>query len=109
MPEGDMKEAMQFKADQAAAATIELPRYRCHKEVHALHIREVYDPTKEGSESDGSRILVPWDGRYAPFRVDRDYVHKHKPEADGFFVLYEDGYKSFSPRKAFQDGYTLIS
>jgi len=87
----------------------EMPRYRCHKEVWALKIAEVRDPVTEADhESDGSRIIVPSDAGYAPFRVERDYVRKHNPQAGGYYVVYKDGYKSFSPAAAFEEGYRLI-
>jgi hypothetical protein len=86
----------------------ELPRYKCHKEVHALKIKEVQDPTKPGCETDGSRVLVFEDDGYAPIRVPHDYVRKHKPEAGGYRVVYKDGYKSYSPAEAFEAGYTRI-
>ena len=89
-------------------AAVEMPRYKCHKEVWALKIAELQDPTKPDCESDGSRVIVPADAGYAPFRVDRDYVHKHKPQVGGYYVVYDDGYKSFSPAKAFEEGYRLI-
>lgn len=88
---------------------MQLPRYRCHKEVWALKIKSVENPTRPGDESDGSRIITPEDGRYAPFRVDHDYVRKHNPQPGGYYVVYADGYKSWSPAKAFEDGYTLIT
>lgn len=87
---------------------LEMPRYRCHKEVHALKIEEVIDPTYEGDESDGSRILRFEEYAYAPILVDGDYVNKHKPEAGGYYVVYEDGYASFSPAAPFESGYTRI-
>lgn len=93
---------------QAAAACMELPRYKCHKEVWALKIAEVRDTTEPGNESDGSRLLIFDEKPYAPIRVDMAYVHKHKPEAGGYYVVYADGYKSFSPAKAFEDGYTKV-
>ena len=37
-----------------------------------------------------------------------NYMHKHKPEVGGYYVVYEDGYKSFSPAGAFESGYTLL-
>lgn len=86
----------------------ELPRYRCHKEVWALKLGGVRDTTESGSETDGSRVLVPADEGYAPFRVDREYIDKHKPEAGGYYIVYKDGYKSFSPAGAFEDGYTRL-
>jgi hypothetical protein len=30
------------------------------------------------------------------------------PQPGGYFVVYKDGYKSFSPAKAFEEGYTRI-
>lgn len=37
-----------------------------------------------------------------------EYVAKHKPEVGGYYVVYEDGYKSFSPASAFESGYTRL-
>jgi hypothetical protein len=62
----------------------------------------------EQRETDGSATITPEEDRYAPFKVDANYVHKHKPEAGGYYVVYADGYKSFSPAKAFEDGYSLV-
>ena len=35
-------------------------------------------------------------------------MEKHKPHAGGYYVVYDDGYKSFSPAKAFEEGYRLL-
>jgi hypothetical protein len=87
----------------------ELPRYLCHKQVHALKIARVVRPTTAlNTESDGSMILVPADLRYAPFRVSRAYAQKHDPQAGGYFVVYADGYESFSPAEPFESGYTEV-
>ncbi len=90
-----------------------MPRYKCHKEVWALKIDAVNlgaDVAKsEGRETTGGAFIYPEDKAYAPFQVDADYVRKHKPEAGGYYVVYADGYKSFSPAKAFEDGYTRVS
>ncbi len=87
-----------------AAATIEMPRYQCHKKVWALHIGSVQPVVG------GAAIITPSDTRYKPFEVDQAFVDRHKPQAGGYYVVYDgDGYKSFSPAKAFEDGYTLIT
>jgi hypothetical protein len=90
----------------------QMPRYKCHKEVWALKIKAVeFDSDKartEQRETDGSAILTPEDTRYVSLKVPVDYVRKHKPEAGGYYVVYEDGYKSFSPAKAFEEGYRLM-
>jgi hypothetical protein len=56
---------------------------------------------------DGATI-TPAEEDYAPFQVSDEYIAKHKPEVGGYFVVYDDGYKSFSPAKAFEEGYTRI-
>lgn len=83
------------------AAGMPMPRYRCHKEVWALKIAVVY------AES-GEWVLVPSDDRYAPIVVHPDWYTKHHPMKGGYYVQYADGYTSFSPAKAFEEGYTLI-
>ena len=97
---------------QESGAAAPMPRYSCHKEVSALKIKEVVLDVKlaneENRETDGSAMITPEDSIYAPFKVDHDYVRKHKPEAGGYYVVYKDGYKSFSPAEAFEEGYTLI-
>ncbi len=91
----------------------EMPRYKCHKEVWALKIASIaYDRDAadlENRETDGSAMITPAESDYLPFKVDHAYVHKHKPEVGGYYVVYKDGYKSFSPAEAFEDGYALIS
>ena len=91
---------------------VEMPKYKCHKEVWAMKIASIkLDRDRaqaENRETDGSATITPADEGYAPFRVPHEYVHKHKPEAGGYYVVYADGYKSFSPAKAFEDGYTKI-
>lgn len=85
-----------------------MPKYKSHKEVWALKIKSlVSDGEGEERESDGSAMITPEEEGYAPFKVDSEYMHKHKPQAGGYFVVYKDDYKSFSPAGAFEEGYTL--
>lgn len=90
----------------------EMPRYRSHKDVWALKIAAIQrDSDKayaEGRETDGSAILTPADAGYGPFRVDAAYMRKHDPHVGGYYVVYKDGYKSFSPAEAFEDGYIKL-
>jgi hypothetical protein len=41
--------------------------------------------------------------------VSKEYNDKHAPEIGGYYVLYDDGYESWSPAAAFESGYTLVS
>lgn len=87
-----------------------LPRYRCHKEVLALKIKAIVDPNAGLPEDDGERVLTFSDAGYeaCAFVVDREYIRRHKPHVGGYYVVYSDGYKSFSPALAFEEGYTKI-
>ena len=88
----------------------ELPKYRCHKEVYALKIAEIkrHNEDDPNAETDGSAMITPEDERYGAFRVGHEYMRKHQPQVGGYYVVYADGYKSFSPAGAFESGYTLI-
>ena len=95
----------------AGTCSIELPRYKCHKEVWALKIRSITKRDIARADNrettDGSALLFPDNLEYDPIKVDVDYMDKHRPQAGGYYVVYKDGYKSFSPADAFEDGYTL--
>lgn len=77
-------------------AQIQMPRYKCHKEVWALKIDAV----------DGGELRFT-DSRYAPMYVGPAWVDKFNPQPGGYLVVYADGYRSYSPAKAFEEGYTL--
>lgn len=88
----------------------EMPKYECKKQVWALKIKSiVIDGEGENIESDGSAIITPEEEGYAPFKVDFEYMQKHKPQVGGYYVVYKDGYKSFSPAEPFEDGYSLLN
>ena len=79
-----------------------LPRYRCHKRVWALKIKAIeipIDPTQKPK-------IIPEDAGYSAVEVETSYIAKHSPSVGGYYVVYEDGYVSFSPAKAFEEGYT---
>lgn len=82
---------------------LEMPRYRCHKEVRALKIAHIGE-----GEGDDSSWLYPADVGYRAIEVSPEYMAKHKPKAGGYYVVYNDGYKSFSPAEAFEEGYKPI-
>jgi hypothetical protein len=88
---------------EEATVTRELPRYKSHKTVYALKIK--------AAENDGNpgMVLTPEDREnYAPFRVDQKFLDRNDLTPGGYYVVYEDGYKSFSPAKAFEEGYTRL-
>lgn len=97
---------------EMTAAQQEMPRYKCHKEVWALKIKAVTHNSVlaqlSGQESDGSALITPDDGSYADFRVGADYLRKHNPQPGGYYVVYKDGYASYSPADVFEDGYARL-
>lgn len=90
---------------------VELPKYKCHKEVWALKIKEVIPIHTNMSVSGDSLIkvqIVPEDEGYEPFDVPKEYYRKHKPQAGGYYVAYKGGYISYSPAQVFEEGYSRI-
>jgi len=86
------------------------PRYKCHKVVNAFKIARI----SEGllSESEGSHpvwFLWPTDDNLDPVQVSAAWMAKNKVVIGGYLVIYADGYQSFSPTKAFEDGYALVA
>ncbi len=93
--------------DQPPYPMKEMPRYQCHKIVRALEIKEVI-PAPPLQIGVTVATLVPEEEGFLPFAVSLDYMRKHEPVAGGYYVVYEDGYESFSPAAAFENGYTKI-
>lgn len=80
-----------------------MPVYRSHKEVWALKIKAFEFET---------RTITPEDQGYGPFPVDQEWLERNAMKQDvvgGYYVVYEDDYKSWSPAEAFEKGYTQMS
>lgn len=78
-----------------------LPEWQCHKRVRAAQIVAIKD------FENGSQELEFGSGVKA--LVDATWVKRHNACVGGYYVVYEDGYASFSPRAAFEGGYTLTT
>lgn len=113
-----------------------MPRYQCHKEVSAFKIKAFAReemPKFQGRTCRGSvafrsqcghcerctwektrgsgplkTFIVPEEAGFAPVEISQSYLEKHQPCVGGYYVVYEDGYLSFSPAEAFESGYTRI-
>lgn len=85
-------------------------RFRCHKEVNAGKIIRI-DQGKRAVDG-GTWILCLDDGTDTHTGTNVEVSHawylKHSPLVGGYLVEYADGYQSFSPAKAFEEGYTAI-
>ena len=85
-------------------AAREMPKYQSHKQVWALKIAAIE------FAQDGSAKIAPADHGYATIETKPDFRARFTGGEDdlGYYVVYADGYASWSPTKAFEDGYTLI-
>lgn len=84
------------------------PQYQCHKIVSAfkiLRMAQGISPANEGNKPVWN--IWPVDHDLDPIEVDAAWLEKNKVVPGGYVVIYNDGYMSFSPEKAFEDGYTL--
>lgn len=89
-------------------STANLLRWQSHKCVWADKIERIIDryddPRRPASESrwvwelrGGTRIVV-----------DPALIARGTPVVGDYYVRYDDGYESWSPKKAFEEGYTLV-
>lgn len=85
------------------SASSEMPRYVSHKKVWALEIEGLGPLCGSG---DISMAFKDPGFENIVFGADDDIFARYKPVAGDFYVVYADGYKSFSPRNAFIEGYT---
>lgn len=85
-------------------AQAEMPRYRSHKVVHALKIERVFE------HSDDSATIIPSDSTFATFKTRSGWVKRFNgsDEDMGYYVVYPDGFTSWSPTDAFESGYSRI-
>ena len=92
-------------------ATTKMPKYKCHKEVHALKIDWIGP-----AHNDGSRDFFFVDEGYEAIQIEypelariKQAMQPHIESGDsGYLVVYEDGYRSWSPTEPFEDGYTRL-
>ena len=78
----------------------ELADWKCHKIVKAGKIISSY----------GFNGLVVEDVNGAECKVDMppNAFARGLPNLNDYVVIYEDGYKSWSPAKVFEEGYTKV-
>ena len=84
----------------------EMPRYQSHKKVRALQIKRIIK-----LDTGGYQLI--FEDEYSPINVTDDYVVRNLPPLafnaiNGYYVVYEDGYTSWSPKEAFEEGYTKL-
>lgn len=77
------------------------PKYESHKIVSAAEIVgfSIDDPTIV--------MVDPGDGLIEAFQP-TEVAMVARAEVGGYAVLYAEGFKSISPKKAFEDGYTRV-
>jgi hypothetical protein len=92
------------KMDDCTCDSLEMPKYKCNKEVHALCIAGISLPQNKDFDAE----LAFEESSYAPILMSKEWLDKHNPAVGGYYVVYKDGYRSYSPAKAFEEGYTRI-
>lgn len=89
---------------ESNAPTKQAPKYRSHKEVWALQLRDV------AHKPDGSLDVFFREPGFGGRTFSASEMESRPQPRDGwYYVVYEDGYFSFSPPGAFEAGYTRIT
>jgi hypothetical protein len=85
----------------------QLAEWKCHKIVKAGKILPVQILDDEGEGT--SLVMVEGhDGTSCSISIATGAFARGMPKPGDYIVIYEDGYKSWSPAKAFEDGYTRV-
>ncbi len=82
-----------------------LPLWKCHKVVRAAPIRAVYPADHEA----GWMVYLnggPAPDGFPPIYLEPKVFARGLPMPGDYFVVYDDGYESWSPKKAFEEGYS---
>jgi len=77
-----------------------LSLYQCHKQVQACKILGVF--------VDQHALVLGHEGAFQEIVPGPNYFNKHDPQPGGYYVVYADGYESYSPAEAFETGYTRV-
>ena len=75
---------------------VQLPRWQSHKKVWADKIVKI---------GEGAILHLDCGGHR---EVPDNFFARGFPQVGDYYVRYEDGYESWSPTKAFEEGYTRI-
>jgi hypothetical protein len=98
-------------ADQHDGAGVELPKWKSHKIVRAAQISKI-EYAHQTDEEWGAitRLGLSWDGREHGFVKDPDpkIFTRYRPKVGDYWVIYDDGYISVSPKAAFEEGYERV-
>ena len=113
-----------------------MPIYRCHKLVRAAKISRILGQDGESGPDAAvylhfapvsipvcgymtaletaatSETPMPHEMAFTvhtiePFSVTNEWITRHRPQVGGYFVCYQDGYSSYSPAEAFENGYAM--
>ena len=79
------------------AESVGIPEYVCHKHVRAAKVIAVAHEREVTIEGGHKHDIGP-----QRFEV-------MGPEVGGYLVFYKDGYVSYSPAKAFEEGYAPVA
>jgi hypothetical protein len=86
-----------------------MAQYRSHKVVCAAQIAAV-DPAgrADGPQNTWLLHVIDADGNKQPIDVAAAVFLRYHPEPGDYLMVYPDGYRSVSPKAAFEEGYTRI-
>ena len=79
----------------------QLPRYQCHKVVRAGKIVAI--------DAANQTLVIELGPEVTRAKMSLDWIVRNRPDVGGYVVVYDDDYVSYSPAKAFEEGYTAIS
>jgi len=84
----------------------QLAEWKSHKKVRAGRVLQ--QPEDDPSVSEVTMTVEDVNGAPCKVNVPRNFFSRGAPSRGDYIVIYDDGYKSWSPAKAFEEGYTRV-
>lgn len=102
-----------IQSSQESGAAVEMPKYQSHKKVWALKISKATFEEDDGTlylEFEKSDVYAPIEisGGEEARRIAKAMLSCEDKGDKGYLVVYEGGYRSWSPTEAFEGGYTPL-
>lgn len=88
--------------------TPNLASWQCHKVVRAGKIRELINGQRAGSDAVVAMMVEAIDGSSTEVCPGDAFFARGAPALGDYLVIYDDDYISWSPAKAFEEGYSYI-
>ena len=86
---------MNDPANEPQKQKLEMPKYTCNKQVHAVQIHDIVGGVLVFESKDDAKMEMPM-----------EWMKQYHPTPGGYFIIHDDGMQSYLSKEAFEGWYT---